>query len=275
MILLSQLMIIAHITDPSDPRISIYRDLKDKDLRRDNAFIVEGKFILETVLTQSRFKISSILITQDRILPLQSLLSQVPAGIPVYVTTAAIMAAIAGYDVHRGILAAGIASSENTKAEYSLPAYVRQFRNIAVVSGVANPDNIGAIFRNAAGLGVEAVLLDAKCCNPLYRKAIRVSMGATLVLPWHQSSTIEQLVDELLSAGFSIYALSLQGAAKLEDVKFEKLSAFLFGEEAYGLPATIQQKCKAVTIPMAQGTDSLNVAATSAIVFDAARRQRT
>jgi tRNA G18 (ribose-2'-O)-methylase SpoU len=263
-------MQIEYIFDGCDPRTAIYRDLKDKDLRRDNAFIVEGKFILETLLTRSRFKIASIFVAEDRLLPLQALFERAPAETPVYVTSPEIMAKVAGYSVHRGILAAGIIDQSGT----GLPAPLSQMTGIAVLSNIANPDNIGAIFRNAAGLGIQAVLLDAKCCSPLYRKAIRVSMGATLVLPWMQSGSIEDIIRQITSAGFTPYALSLQGAVKLEHVRFETQSAFVFGEEAHGLPSDVQAICRAVTIPMAAGTDSLNVAATSAIVFDSARRQQ-
>ena len=263
-------MLIEQIADPSDTRISIYRDLKDKDLRRAHSFIIEGKFILETLLTRSKFETSSVFITEDRLIPLEAILSRVPKDIPVYVTTPEIMAEIAGYNVHRGVLAAGRAD----QTQNNLPAYLMANDRIAVLSNISNPDNIGAIFRNAAGLGIKAVLLDTQCCSPLYRKAIRVSMGETLVLPWVQSSSIEEIIGHLTAANFTTYALSLQSATNLEDVQFQRRSAFVFGEEAHGLPLHVQAQCKAITIPMEAGTDSLNVAATSAIVFDAARRQK-
>lgn len=261
-------MAIENITDPSDPRIAVYRNLKDKDLRRDHAFIVEGKFILDTLLTRSRFGMTSVLLSEDRLGPLDSLLKQVPDAVPIYVTTSKVMAEIAGYHVHRGILAAGHA------ADVQKHAFLADFQRVAVLSNISNPDNIGSIFRNAAGLGVEAILLDMQCCSPLYRKAIRVSMGATLVLPWFQSGSIKEIIQNLISSGFTAYALSLQNAEKLENVLFEQRCAFLFGEEAYGLDVSIQALCRVVTIPMSNGTDSLNVAATSAIVFETARRQR-
>ena len=263
-------MVIEHITDPSDPRIHVYRNLKDKDLRRDGAFIVEGKFILETLLTRSWFKTMSVFISEDRLVPLKDILNNVPTDIPIYATSAAIMAQIAGYDVHRGILAAGLTGL----SVGNLTANLTKLKSLAVLSNISNPDNVGAIFRNAAGLGIDAVLLDRQCCSPLYRKAIRVSMGATLVLPWVQNGSIEDIIQQLRNADFGIYALSLQGATKLEEMQFERQSAFVFGEEAHGLPLQVQYLCKAITIPMANGTDSLNVAATSAIVFDAVRRQQ-
>jgi tRNA G18 (ribose-2'-O)-methylase SpoU len=264
-------MIIGKVSAAADPRIAVYRGLKDRHLHRDNAFIVEGKFILETLLTRSKFKVSSILIAEDRLSPLEYLLLHVPANVPVYISTPDVLAEIAGFNVHRGILAAGISA----QPAVSLPTYLRQKSKIAVLSNISNPDNIGSIFRNAAGLGIDAIVLDRQCCSPLYRKAIRVSMGATLVLPWQQGGTIEEIVENLKREAFSIYALSLQSAKNLDEVYFEKRSAFIFGEEAYGLPGFIQAQSQAVTIPMAGGTDSLNVAATSAIVFAAARRQKT
>jgi tRNA G18 (ribose-2'-O)-methylase SpoU len=263
-------MLMERITDSSDPRINVYRNLKDKDLRRDNAFIVEGKFILDVLLKRSNFKISSVLITDDRLLPLETVLKHLPEEIPLYVTAPEVMEQITGFDVHRGVLAAGIAQQH----QVSLPTYLNAKSKVAILSNIANPDNIGAIFRNAAGLGIEAVILDAQCCNPLYRKAIRVSMGATLVLPWVQTNTIDQIIPQLKAADFSVYALSLQSTTSIENVRFEPRSAFLFGEEAHGLPPHIQDQCHAVTIPMANNTDSLNVAASSAIVFDAVRRGR-
>lgn len=262
-------MLIERILDSSDPRLSVFQNLKDKDLKRGGQFIVEGKFILETLLTRSRFKTYSVLISENRIEPLKPLFSRIEAPIPVYVVSSQLIEKIAGYDVHRGILAAGICDpSQNI-----LPANLTDISKIAVLSNIANPDNIGAIFRNAAGLGIETVILDLQCCSPLYRKATRVSMGATLVLPWVQGGSVENIIANLHERGFSSYALSLQSAERLEDVQFGKRCAFVFGEEAYGLAPHVQRLCKAVTIPMANGTDSLNVAATSAIVFDAARRQ--
>ena len=263
-------MLIERILDSADPRIAIYRDLKDKNLRRDNAFIVEGKFILQTLLTRAQFEISSVLITEDRLLPLNQILTGVPAGVPIYISTPEIMAGIAGYHVHRGILAAGKANG----SIFSLPTYLNNKKRLAILSNISNPDNIGAIFRNAAGLGIEGIVLDDQCCSPLYRKAIRVSMGATLVLPWLQTSSIEEIILQFKEMNFTIYALSLQSAVALEDTEFASYSAFLFGEEAHGLPPHIQIQCRPVTIPMSDGTDSLNVAATSAIVFNAARRHQ-
>lgn len=263
-------MPIIDILDADDARIAVYRNLKDRQLRRDRLFIAEGKFILETLLTRARFEIASVFVSHDRLLPLELLLHRVPDSIPVYTTSPAIMAEIAGYSVHRGVLAAGIAHDTDD----CLPGNMDSVSAVAVLSNIANPDNIGAIFRNAAGLGIEAVLLDAQCCSPLYRKAIRVSMGATLVLPWAQIGTAEDMIGNLTQRGFTCYALSLQSATRLEEVPFARRSALVFGEEAHGLPRTVQAMCEAVTIPMAAGTDSLNVAATSAVVFDAVRRQR-
>ena len=264
-------MLFEQIFDHSDPRIAVYRDLKDKDLAKEGSFIVEGKFILETLLTRSHYEISSILIAEDRLLPLADVMNHVAPKVPVYVAAPDVLEKIAGYNVHRGILAAGVIG----QTPINLPAYLVGKQKIAILSNIANPDNIGAIFRNAAALGLDGIILDRQCCSPLYRKAIRVSMGAALVLPWLQTDTIEDIFLQLSVADFSIYALSLQSAVKIEDVSFAPRSAFVFGEEAHGLPFGVQSRSQSITIPMANGTDSLNVAATSAIVFDAVRRQTT
>lgn len=263
-------MFIQTIEDPTDARVAIYRNLKDKDLARSGAFIVEGKFILETLLTRSRFDITSVFISNDRLLPLEPVLKLLNADTPIYVTSPAFMAEIAGFDVHRGILAAGnsVVTADLAKLDLSKAS------RVAVLSNISNPDNIGAIFRNAAGLGIEAIILDQQCCSPLYRKAIRVSMGATLVLPWEQNTKIDAILSALQTNGFSTYALALNAKTELSDKLFAKKSAFLFGEEAYGLPNFVLDQCESVKITMENGTDSLNVAASSAIVFEAVRRQR-
>lgn len=258
------------INDVSDARVAIYRNLKDKDLARSGAFIVEGKFILETLLTRSRFQIRSIFVSEDRLLPLEPVFKFLTPETPLYVTSAAIMAEIAGFNVHRGVLAAGNVKLPQHQADLQ----IANMHRIAVLSNISNPDNIGAIFRNAAGLGVEAIILDQQCCSPLYRKAIRVSMGATLVLPWQQNAGIEAIAAMLQTNGFTNYALALGAKTELSGMIFANKSAFFFGEEAYGLSTAVLSQCEGVKITMENGTDSLNVAASSAIVFEAVRRQK-
>jgi tRNA G18 (ribose-2'-O)-methylase SpoU len=266
---------IIDIEDADDERLLPYRNLKDAQSLRAGHFIAEGRFILEVLLMRSRFEIASILLREDRLGPLQDMLVASNLALrdaPILVAKAETLAAIAGYDVHRGILAA-------VRADPLMDATpaLKSALSLAVLCNIANPDNIGAIFRNAAALGIGGVVLDAQCCSPLYRKAVRVSMGAVLTLPWHQANKRgSELVQDLKVQGFVPYAMSLSVRAQsIDSMNFQTRSAFVFGEEAHGLPDELVTQCQPVIIPMAGGTDSLNVAASSAIVFDHWRRSNT
>ena len=260
-------MDLIRIESPADPRVAAYRDIRERDLvGRDGMFIAEGKFILETLFTRSRFAPVSAFILEDRLDGLGEVLGRAPDGFPVHVTSRSVMDAIAGFPVHRGVLALGRADATS-----GLPSIAR---GIGVLVNIANPDNVGAIFRNAAGLGLDGLVLDQRTCSPLYRKAIRVSMGASLVLPFEIAPDIEDWIERKRQSGFRAYALTPSAPHALEEVHLGERSLFLFGEEAHGLDAGIMDLCEQISIPMAHGTDSLNVAASSAIVFDAWRRTR-
>jgi tRNA G18 (ribose-2'-O)-methylase SpoU len=133
--------------------------------------------------------------------------------------------------------------------------------------GIANHDNVGGIFRNAAAFGAAAVLLDSGSCDPLYRKAIRVAAGACLTVPFVRGETSAQLLDGLAAAGFEALALSPSGAEPLHAVAPAPRTALLVGAEGPGLPPEILSRCRSVAIPMAAGTDSLNVATAAAIAL--------
>ena len=257
-------MDILRIEDRDDPRIAAYRDIREKDLiGREGLFVAEGKFILETLLTRSRFPAVSALVLEERLAPLEPILAHAPDDFPVHVATREVMDAIAGFPVHRGILALGHTTPSDAGP---MPR-----GGVALLAGIANPDNIGTIFRNAAGLGIAHVLLDRRCCDPLYRKAIRVSMGASLVLPFSRVDNAADAVRTYLAAGHRAFALTPSAPIALEQVRFGTDSLFVFGEEAQGLDADVIAQCEPVGIPMAHGTDSLNVSASSAIVFNAWR----
>jgi tRNA G18 (ribose-2'-O)-methylase SpoU len=133
--------------------------------------------------------------------------------------------------------------------------------------GIANHDNMGGLFRNAAAFGADAVVLDAGCCDPLYRKAIRVSVGAALTTPFARGGEAPDLVAALETAGFSVVALSPSGATLLSEFEPAPRTAVLFGAEGPGLPASVMARARTVRIEMAGGFDSLNVATASGIVL--------
>ncbi|GHD12037.1 hypothetical protein GCM10016234_15830 [Tianweitania populi] len=138
---------------------------------------------------------------------------------------------------------------------------------MVVLVGIANHDNVGAIFRNAAAFEADAVLLDETCCDPLYRKAIRVSVGAALKVPFARGGSASELADVLAKHDFNAVALSPSGAESLAAVTPTGRTAILLGTEGEGLPPALMQRLRTVRIPMSESFDSLNVATASAIAL--------
>src|SRR5207248_3296333 len=160
-------------------------------------FIAEGVVVLEKLIRAGRHPLSSVLVAEKRVEALAPLLAELPADVPVYAASQAAMDAIVGFPIHRGVLAAGV-RTETTAGALPDAALV-----VGLV-GIANHDNMGGLFRNAAAFGADAVLLDAGCCDPLYRKAIRVSVGAALTVPFARAGEPADLAARLESAGFEI-----------------------------------------------------------------------
>jgi tRNA G18 (ribose-2'-O)-methylase SpoU len=260
---------IIRITDARDPRITHFTGLRERDVLASGHFIAEGKFILERLLAQSRFEPVSALLLESRLAPLEPILAKASAGFRVHLAAPDIMNAIAGHDIHRGILALGRIPGDDDAA---LDALAATARPLAVAAGIGNGENLGSIFRNAAGLAMAGLIVDRSSIHPLSRRALRVSMGTALHLPWARVDDGEGAMRVLEAAGYRLHALTPARGEALEHVRFAPRAAFLFGEEAHGLAPSMIDRCVPVRIPMASGTDSLNVAATSAIVFDAIRR---
>jgi tRNA G18 (ribose-2'-O)-methylase SpoU len=266
---------IARIDDPSDSRLADYRDVRERDLvGREGLFIAEGRVVLEKLVRTGRHPIRSVLLAQNRVAGLAGLIAELPADLPVYAAGQAVMDAVVGFPIHRGILAAG---ERFEPAPEDLLAGLPPAALAVGLVGVANHDNMGGLFRNAAAFGADAVLLDEACCDPLYRKAIRVSVGAALTTPFARAGSAEALVDRLESQGFSVLALTPGGEAELDALIPAPRTAVLFGAEGPGLPPALLARARTVRIEMAGGFDSLNVATTSGIVLHrlaAARRAR-
>ena len=254
------------IEDPGDPRIAAYRDVRERDLvGRQGLFVAEGEVVLRAVLRSGRHGLDSLLLADKRVSDLQPLLDQLPAGTPVYAAGQAVMDAITGFHIHRGILAIG-RRGPDLEPEALLSGLGR--RALAVgLFGIANHDNMGGIFRNAAAFGADAVLLDATCCDPLYRKAIRTSVGAGLTTPFARLEPGADMVALFARHGFETLALSPTGATRLADLVPGARTAVLLGTEGPGLPDAVLARARTVSIPMAGAFDSLNVATTSGIVL--------
>ncbi|MDB5670494.1 MAG: methyltransferase [Alphaproteobacteria bacterium] len=254
------------IDDLSDPRIRAYRDIRERDLvGRDDLFVAEGRVVLEKLVGSAACRPMSLLIAAKRAGPLQPLLERLPDDVPVFVASQAVIDAIAGFPLHRGILAIG-RRMERPSAD-ALLAGLGGDGDVLVLSGIANHDNMGGLFRNAAAFGAKAVLLDSDCCDPLYRKAIRVSVGAALLVPFARLERGEDMLALLGRHGFAPIALSPAGSTLLSDLVPAQRNAILLGAEGPGLSAELIAGARSVRIAMSAGFDSLNVATTSGIVL--------
>ncbi|MER8405699.1 RNA methyltransferase [Mesorhizobium sp. M0185] len=254
------------IDDPQDPRVAAYLDIRERDLAgRQGRFVAEGKVVLDTLLAARRFEAESVLVLENRLAGLDDVLRKAPAGLPIYVASGEVMDRIAGFHMHRGILAIGRKGAA-VSAETLLGALPARAL-IVVLVGIANHDNMGSIFRNAAAFGADAVLLDPTCCDPLYRKAIRVSVGAALKVPFACFADTAGCTAMLDRQGFSQFALSPRGQIDIRDAKRKGRLALYLGTEGEGLPESLLARLQTLRIGMAQGFDSLNVAAASAIAL--------
>jgi tRNA G18 (ribose-2'-O)-methylase SpoU len=261
-----RLPVLIEIEDVGDPRIEMYRDIQERDLvGRDGLFVAEGKVVVEKLVGSRLHRPLSFLIASKRVDALQPILSGLSEDVPVYVARQSVFDAIAGFPMHRGILAIGRRTAAPS-ADHLL-AQLGESTTVLVLSGIANHDNMGGLFRNAAAFGVNAVLLGSDCCDPLYRKAIRVSVGATLLVPYAHLSRGEDPIELLERHAITPVALSPKGACLLADWRPGPRTAVLLGAEGPGLPADVMRRAYGVRIAMNAGFDSLNVATTSGIVL--------
>ncbi|WP_018019340.1 TrmH family RNA methyltransferase [Corynebacterium ciconiae] len=266
----------------SDPRFADYRDLNSSDRRPDGRggkglVIAEGNLVTERLL-HSRCRVRSIVGFEpklSRFLAQPGVSEQIERrGIPVYSTTREILADVAGFDLHRGLLAAA-----DRPEPREVSGVIEQARTLVIAEGVGDHENIGSLFRNAAGLGVDGVLFGAGCADPLYRRVVRVSMGHVLRLPFAHLeggyTTWQRSLDEVREAGFHIVSLTPNPkAALLKDAlvdehgePYEKV-ALLIGAEGPGLTEHAMRATDIrARIPMAAGTDSLNVATAAAVAL--------
>lgn len=256
---------ILRIDDPNDPRLEPYREVRERDLvGRQGRFVIEGRVVLEKAVRAMPGRIDSILLAEGREAALGDVLAGLPATVPVYVANQTAMDAVVGFPIHRGILAMG---RRESLAAADLLEALRPAALVVGLVGVANHDNMGGVFRNAAAFGADAVLVDETCCDPLYRKAVRVSVGAVLTTPFSRLQDADNMLARLANAAFEVVALSPHGGEALNDFAPGPRTAVLFGAEGPGLPEAILARVRTLRIPMSGGFDSLNLATTSGIVL--------
>jgi tRNA G18 (ribose-2'-O)-methylase SpoU len=273
---------IVHLTDPDDERLADYVSLTDVALRSKHEpakglYIAESSTVLGRALAAGH-RPRSVLVSPRWLPDLERMLTALPGEEPVrvYVAEPAVLEAITGFHVHRGALASMHRPPLPTVADVLAGARGGQgARRVAVLEDVVDHTNVGAAFRSAAAIGVDAVLVTPRCADPLYRRSVRVSMGTVFQVPWTRIDPWPAGIETLREAGFVTAALALSDDSisldALEADPPERL-ALVLGAEGDGLkPATIAAADVTVRIPMAGGVDSLNVAAAAAVAFWATR----
>jgi tRNA G18 (ribose-2'-O)-methylase SpoU len=260
---------IERIAAAADERLADYRDLTDVALRR----ILEpegGLYIAESAKVISRavragHRPRSVLVQEKWLAEIEVLLAS-HDDVPIYVVDSALAERLTGYAVHRGALA-----SMHRPDLPSVAEVVADARLVVVLEDLVDHTNVGAIFRAAAGLGADAVLVSPRCADPLYRRSVRVSMGTVFQVPWTRLPKWSEAGPVLHEAGFHLAALALaDGAVPLDEFSAARPEriALLLGAEGDGLSrAALAAADTVVTIPMGGGVDSLNVAAASAVAL--------
>jgi tRNA G18 (ribose-2'-O)-methylase SpoU len=258
---------VHEITDPDDPRIADYRALTDVELRTrweppHGLFIAEGELVLRRAL-RAGYPPRSFLVDAKRV---QQFADLAAGGAPIYAARPAVLQAATGFHVHRGVLASFHRLPLPTPDEA-----LSEARRAAILENVNNHTNLGALFRSAAALGVDAVLLSPSCADPLYRRSVRVSMGEVFAVPYARLEPWPDGLARVRAAGFTVLALTpAPGAQPIHRLTAEQRGrpALLLGAEGSGLsPAAIRASDARVTIPMRRGVDSLNVAVAAAVAF--------
>ncbi|WP_239333592.1 RNA methyltransferase [Frankia sp. CiP3] len=266
---------IVEIDDPADERVRDYVGLTDVALRRrrepaEGLFIAEGEMVIERA-RRAGYRPRSLLVGPSK---LALVPDDLDPGIPVYLAGPDVLATITGFEVHRGALA-----SMCRRPLISLGDVLDTADRILVCEDIVSHTNLGAIFRSAAGLGMDAVLLSPRCADPLYRRSVRVSMGEVFAVPYARIDPWPAALSLLMDHGFAVVALTPSPDAvalgEFSARPHEKL-ALLLGSEGPGLTrAALEAATTQVRIPMANGVDSLNVAAAAAIACYALGRPMT
>jgi tRNA G18 (ribose-2'-O)-methylase SpoU len=262
-------VVVCDIDDPGDARLDNFRDLNSIDRRPDlpsgkGLVIAEGVLVVQRMLA-SPFTPMAFLGTDRRLTELRADLYGNPA--PYYRVSAEVMAEAIGFHLNRGVLAAARRQPDRTVADV-----VEGARTVVVLEGVNDHENLGAIFRNAAGLNVDAVVFGSGCADPLYRRAVRVSMGHALLVPFARANDWPTELKALQQSGFRLLAMTPGADAKalpeaMAEVHGERVG-ILVGAEGPGLSyAAMKASDLRVRIPMSRGTDSLNVATAAALAF--------
>ena len=261
-------MALEHIRGADDPRIAAYRDVPDAELVRSRGlFVAEGRLVVRRVIEAGRYRVQSLLVSESACRSLAPVLTTVPSHVPIYVCDPGDFLGITGHDIHRGCLAL-----VDRPPALSIDALLAGAQTIVVLEAVTNADNVGGVFRNAAAFGAAGVLLSPTCCDPLYRKAIRTSMGAALRVPFARADDWPAALSQVRAAGFTIVALTLREPSEPLDAFRSRPRpdrvALVVGTEGAGLTLSVEATADyRVRISTSDGVDSLNLAVAAGIAL--------
>jgi tRNA G18 (ribose-2'-O)-methylase SpoU len=262
---------IERIECASDPRVDAYRGVRDGELLRVRGlFVAEGRLVVRRAIEDGRYRIASVLVNDAALRDMASAFHSLDCDVPVFVCDARELSGVAGYDVHRGCLAL-----VHRPAARTIDAVVAAAQTMVVLEGVSNADNVGSVFRNAAAFGADGVILSPACCDPLYRKAIRTSMGA---VPFARAAADEwpSALTRIRAPGFTLVALTPREPSETLDVFSARPRpsrvALIVGTEGAGLSPAVESAADyRVRIPISHGIDSLNLASAVGIALYALR----
>ena len=270
-------MPVIRVDDPDDQRIATYRNVPDPELLvQDGLFVAEGRLVVRRLIEGQRFSVRSVMVNDAAVVSLRDVLTT-RDELPVYLVSQAVINGITGFNIHRGCLAIGERPQPRHWHEVTAAA-----RLVVALERIANADNVGAVFRNAAAFGVDAVLLERTCTDPLYRKAIRTSMGAALSMPFAEAEPWPDALRELARGGTAgsdppwvVLAMTPSpDAPALRDLAptiSDRPIVVVVGNEGEGLTSAALDACThRARIPMTRArdeVDSLNVATATAIAL--------
>lgn len=255
---------LIRIDSLDDARVEEYRHIGDHDwLLERSLFVAEGRLVVRRLLDLRQWPINSILLTEAAVDTLRDVLDRTDA--PIYVVDQAILNDLAGFNIHRGCLAIGRRPAASTLDRITAGPLGR----VLVLEGVNNPDNVGGLFRSAAAFGVELVVLGPDCGDPLYRKAIRTSMAASLVVPFVHAPQWPGAIRDLRADGFTVIALTPNRAVgTIEEIFPHSKLAILVGSEGSGLTEEAMRAATLrIRIPTTADVDSLNVTTAASIAM--------
>jgi tRNA G18 (ribose-2'-O)-methylase SpoU len=262
---------IIPVDDPDDPRIAAYRNVPDPDLLiQGGVFVAEGRLVVRRLIEGQRFPVQSVMVNEAALVPLREVLAT-HEGLPIYLVPQAVMNGVTGFNIHRGCLAMAERPRPREWREVTAGA-----RRAIALERIANADNVGSVFRSAAAFGADAVLLERTCTDPLYRKAIRTSMGAALTVPFATAEpwpdVLHDLARGLPDTPWVVLAMTTSRAApplrEIASELFDRPVVVVVGHEGEGLSDAALAACThRARIPMTNNVDSLNVATAAAIAL--------